>query len=194
MARVGELNASTEHSIDELKDSPAKGTSATMFEPTRRMTRSMARFIAKCDYDCTRRGTKDDGQIMRVISRSRLRAFWKSHKNGPDAQRVLAAWFKIASNAEWSNFAALKQTFGSADRVGNCVVFDVGNNRYCLIGRVFYPHKFYVLRVMDRQEYSRNAWAKQCGCHNPPPTRSVATMRADRRTKRVPGSRGKRGE
>jgi hypothetical protein len=83
---------------------------------------------------------------------------------------------------------------GSADRVGNCVVFDVGNNRYRLIGRVFYPYKLYVLRVMDHQEYSRNAWAKQCGCHNPPPTRSVATMRANRRTKRVPGSRGKRGE
>jgi hypothetical protein len=74
------------------------------------------------------------------------------------------------------------------------VVFDVGNNRYRLIGRVFYPYKLYVLRVMDHQEYSRNAWAKQCGCHNPPPTRSVATMRANRRTKRVPGSRGKRGE
>lgn len=37
--------------------------------------------------------------------------------------------------------AVPKQTFGSADQVGNCVVFDVGSNRYRLIGRVLYPHK-----------------------------------------------------
>ena len=35
------------------------------------------------------------------------------------------------------------------------VVFDIGNNRYRLIGRVFYPHKHYVLRVMDHEEYDR---------------------------------------
>jgi mRNA-degrading endonuclease HigB of HigAB toxin-antitoxin module len=37
-----------------------------------------------------------------------------------------------------------------SDQVGNCVVFDVGNNRYRLIGRVKYEqHIVYVLKVMD---------------------------------------------
>ncbi|RLS42084.1 MAG: type II toxin-antitoxin system HigB family toxin [Planctomycetota bacterium] len=82
---------------------------------------------------------------------------------------ALSAWYKIASKAEWANFARLKQTFGSADQVGNGVVFDVGSNRYRLIGRVLYPHKLSVLRVMDHEEYDRASWASQCGCHSPPP-------------------------
>ena len=84
---------------------------------------------------------------------------------------ALSAWYKIASKAEWANFARLKQTFGSADQVGNGVVFDVGSNRYRLIGRVLYPHKLSVLRVMDHEEYDRASWASQCGCHSPPPKR-----------------------
>ena len=108
---------------------------------------------------------------MHVISRSRLRLFWKTCRNRADSERALSAWYKIASKAEWANFAGLKQTFGSADQVGNCVVFDVGNNRYRLIGRVVYPRKLYVLRVMDHEEYDRVPWASQCGCHSPPPKR-----------------------
>jgi mRNA interferase HigB len=88
-----------------------------------------------------------------------------------DSERALSAWYKIASKAEWANFAGLKQTFGSADQVGNCVVFDIGNNRYRLIGQVFSPYKLYVLRVMDHEEYDRVPWASRCGCHSPPPKR-----------------------
>jgi mRNA interferase HigB len=125
--------------------------------------------IAKCDYDFRQGRPAVDADDMHVISRSRLRLFWKTCRNRADAERALSAWYKIASKAEWANFAGLKQTFGSADKVGNCVVFDVGNNRYRLIGRVFYPHRLYVLRVMDHEEYDRVPWASQCGCHSPPP-------------------------
>jgi mRNA interferase HigB len=106
---------------------------------------------------------------MRVISKSRLKSFWESHNSRADAEKALTVWYKIASKAEWESFAGLRQTFGSADQVGNCVVFDVGNNRYRLIGRVFYPRLIYVLRVMDHKEYDKTPWAKQCGCHQPPP-------------------------
>jgi len=64
---------------------------------------------------------------------------------------------------------AIWEMRGSADQVGNCEVFDVGSNRYRLIGRVLYPHKLSVLRVMDHEEYDRAPWASQCGCHSPPP-------------------------
>lgn len=44
----------------------------------------------------------------------------------------------------------MKQTFGSADIVGRCVVFDVGNNRFRLIARVFCEsQKMYILKVME---------------------------------------------
>jgi len=121
---------------------------------------------------------------VRVISRRRLREFWKSRKHDAAlAERDLAAWHKLAKNAEWSNFAALKQTFGSADQVGNCTVFDVGNNRYRLIGRVnFRKGIVYVLQVMDHKEYDNRLWIDDCGCRRPPPAKPRATMVTKRTT------------
>ena len=110
---------------------------------------------------------------MRIISRRRLREFWESRKNDADvSMRNLVSWYKLAKNADWSNFAQLRQTFGSADQVGNCVVFDVGNNRYRLIGRINHVRRIvYVLKVMDHAEYDRNRWPDDCGCYKPPPSR-----------------------
>ena len=93
---------------------------------------------------------------MRIISKRRLREFWEGRKKASaKAERDLSAWYKLAKNAEWANFAMLKQTFGSSDQVGNCVVFDVGSNRFRLIGRVNYVRGIvYVLRVMDHSSRS----------------------------------------
>ena len=75
-------------------------------------------------------------------------------------------------------FRVLKQTFGSADQVGNCIVFDVGNNRFRLIGRVFYrAGRLYILSVMDHQEYDKGRWVDDCGCYEPPPTKSKTGKR-----------------
>lgn len=123
---------------------------------------------------------------MRIISKSRLRNFWESRATIVEterAQRDLNAWYKVARKAEWSNFGSLRRTFGSADQVGNCVVFDVGNNRFRLIGRVFYETErqhgiVYVLKVMEHSEYDRGLWPAACRCHEPRP----------------PSRRGRRGE
>jgi mRNA interferase HigB len=108
---------------------------------------------------------------VRVISRSRLREFWESRKkDSRDAERDLAAWYKLATKAHWDNFGALKQTFGSADQVGNCVVFDAGNNRYRVIARINYERgKVYVLKVMDHAEYDKKSSVNDCGCYQPAP-------------------------
>jgi mRNA interferase HigB len=108
---------------------------------------------------------------LRIISRRRLREFWTARKDDvARAQRDLSAWHKAAKAAAWANFSAVRQTFGSADQVGNCVVFDVGNNRYRLIGRVNYRRGIvYVLRVMDHAEYDLGRWIETCGCDRPPP-------------------------
>jgi mRNA interferase HigB len=83
------------------------------------------------------------------------------------------SWFKLASKAEWANFGELKQTFGSADVVGNCVVFDVGNNRFRLISRVMFESGIiYVLKPMDHLDYDKKRWVEDCGCHKPPPKRT----------------------
>jgi mRNA interferase HigB len=115
---------------------------------------------------------------VRVISKSRLRQFWESRKvDARIAERDLSAWYKPATKAEWANFGALRQTFGSADQVGNCVVFDVGNNRFRLIGRVNYARGIiYVLKVMDHSEYDKNRWVNECGCHKPPPKKPPSRL------------------
>jgi mRNA interferase HigB len=119
------------------------------------------------------------GRTMRVISRSRLRHFWESRKNDAAlAESGLLAWEKITKGASWSDWGGLKQSFGTADRVGNCVVFDVGNNNFRLIARVmFQKGRVFVLKVMDHKQYetkdpknkSKSKWEDECGCHEPPP-------------------------
>ena len=130
---------------------------------------------------------------MQVISRRRLREFWQSRKGDAKvAVRNLSAWYKAARNAAWANFGVLRRTFGSADQVGNCVVFDMGNNRFRLIGRVNYARGIvYVLRVMDHAEYDRQLWAEACGCHKPPPKRPAPAKKAP--AGEGPASRGRKG-
>ena len=129
---------------------------------------------------------------MRVISKRRLREFWESRKHDAEvAERDLSAWYKLAKENEWANFAELKQTFGSADQVGNCF-FDVGNNRFRLIGRVNYEYGIlYILRVMDHAEYDKKRWVDQCGCHKPPPKRPATVRKAPSKAKPA-GRRRKR--
>ena len=115
---------------------------------------------------------------MRIITKRHVEKFWKSRKaDSAIAERDLSAWIKLAKEADWKNFAALKQTFGSADQVGNCVVFDPGNNRFRLIGRVNYARGIiYVLKVMDHAGYDKKQWIAKCGCHNPPPRKAGHPM------------------
>src|SRR5205823_402955 len=114
-----------------------------------------------------------------VIAKSHVRRFWESREDDSEiAERDLSTWYRLAENADWAYFGALKQTFGSADQVGNCVVFDVGNNRFRLIGRVFYATgKLYILKVMDHREYDQKRWIDDCGCHKPPPRKPAAAQK-----------------
>ena len=128
---------------------------------------------------------------MRIISKSRLAAFWEGRKaDSAVAERDLIAWYKLTEGASWGNFGQLKQTFGSADQVGNCVVFDVGNNRFRLIGRVNYRRGIiYVLDVMDHRRYDRKRWIDDCGCRRPPPKPPSAPPTTPEPTTRRPRER-----
>jgi mRNA interferase HigB len=112
---------------------------------------------------------------VRVISRKRLKQFWESRKaDSKLAERDLLSWRKAAKSRKGAHFAELRQTFASADQVGNCVVFDVGNNRFRLIGRVNDTKGIiYVLKVMDHSEYDKKLWIHGCGCQNPPPKKTI---------------------
>jgi mRNA interferase HigB len=131
---------------------------------------------------------------LRIISKRRLKKFWESRKGDSRlAERDFLAWYKLAKSADWASFAELKQTFGSADQVGNCVVFDVGNNRYRLISRVNYARGIiYILKPMDHPEYDKNLWVDACGCHKPPPEKLASPKKAPPKGK--PGRRDATGK
>ena len=93
---------------------------------------------------------------MHIISRKALREFWKTH---PDAERPLRQWETIVRRAEWRDWADLRVTYGSADTVGNHVVFNVGGNKYRLIAIISYPKgKVYIQQVLTHKEYDRGTW------------------------------------
>jgi mRNA interferase HigB len=136
---------------------------------------------------------------VRVISKSRLRQFWQT-PGCEGSAGPLRAWYSHVSNRSvaWANWAEVKAAFASASLVGNCVVFNIGGNKYRLVTRVFYAsHKVYVLKVMTHSEYDDGKWKEDCGCHEPPPheaphpsTGSAIRKTVGRRTAR----RKRRGE
>ena len=113
---------------------------------------------------------------MRVISKSRLRQFWEQPNRG-DAEGPLRAWHTHVSNksVNWHTWADAKADFATASIVGNCVVFNIGGNKYRLITRVLYPsQKVFILQVMTHKEYDEDHWKEECGCFEPPPKKVKA--------------------
>ena len=93
---------------------------------------------------------------MHIISRKTLRSFWQKY---PDSQSALTRWFKIVHRTDFANFADLRATFPSADRVGNLIVFNIGGNKYRLIASIhFNRQKVYIRYVMTHKEYDKGDW------------------------------------
>lgn len=95
---------------------------------------------------------------MNVIAKSALVNFWNGLPNGAPRQAAKAAmteWYATAARADWNNFSELKKTFNSADMVsGNKVIFDVGGNKYRIVGLVaFRSKRIYVLFVGIHAQY-----------------------------------------
>ena len=91
---------------------------------------------------------------MRIISRRKLREFWSQH---PKTEEPLSAWHKVVEKIDWSSPNEIRNTYRSADPIGDeFVVFDICNNDYRLIVRVDYERSIvYVWDVLKHAEYDR---------------------------------------
>ena len=93
---------------------------------------------------------------MHIISASRLKEFYEKY---PDAKFSLRSWYKLTQLAQWQNLAEVRQTFNSADQVGQLTVFNIKGNKYRLITYIDYrSKKVFIRNFMTHSEYDKNQW------------------------------------
>ncbi len=116
---------------------------------------------------------------MRVVSKARLKQFWESPGH-EDARGPLRAWYTHVNSKtiSWQSWGDVKASFASARIIGDCIVFNIGGNKYRLISRIHYAtQKVYVLKVMTHGEYDEDRWKGECGCFETlPPSQSKKTV------------------
>ncbi len=108
---------------------------------------------------------------MRIITKARLRLFWEG-VGQEDSAGPLQAWYTHVSkkSVAWRSWSEVKADFSKASLVGNCVVFNIGGNKYRLVARILYSsQKVFILRMMTHKEYDKNSWQRECGCFAKPP-------------------------
>lgn len=91
---------------------------------------------------------------MVIITRSTVTLFIKDY---PAAAEALNRWYDIVSNADWSDFADIKNTFNSVDAVGNDrYVFNIKGNDFRLVVMIFFNKRtLYIRFIGPHSEYDK---------------------------------------
>jgi mRNA interferase HigB len=93
---------------------------------------------------------------MHIITQKRI---WEAKKKHPSSANALDGWYRIMRSNKFNNFAELKRSFGSVDRVGNYYIFDIGGNKLRLIVNIhFNRQKIYVRHILTHREYDKDDW------------------------------------
>lgn len=99
---------------------------------------------------------------MRIISKKRIKVAGTEH---PEWEPSLEAWYKITKKANWQHFLDIRKTFNTVDRVGECVIFDVGGNKCRLISWVNYRgKKVFIRKILNHADYDKGGWKNECDC------------------------------
>lgn len=97
---------------------------------------------------------------MHMISRKAFRAFSLKH---PESGQALDDFFGKIKRCSPGNMAELRQIFPTADSVGDCVVFNVGGNKYRVIVHLdFEVQTMWIRYVVTHAEYDRGRWKDDC--------------------------------
>ena len=74
----------------------------------------------------------------------------------PDARFPIERWWTICRKNTFFSFSDLKKTFGTADMVNRCVIFNIGGGKYRLVVRVnFAAHRMWIKYVLPHDEYEK---------------------------------------
>ena len=93
---------------------------------------------------------------MHIITRKRILEFAQKH---PDCSSALESWYRIVKRTDFNSLNELRQSFPSADIVGNLTVFNIGGNKARLIAAIHYnTHRIYIRHILSHKEYDRAYW------------------------------------
>lgn len=96
--------------------------------------------------------------VVRIVSRKAIREAAAKHG---EWSASLNAWYKITKNADWKNFADVRNSWKNSDAVGRFVVFDISHNRCRLIATIQYKWRMvYIRRILGHAEYDGKEWQK----------------------------------
>lgn len=95
---------------------------------------------------------------VRIISRRALREATARHG---EWRASLNAWYKITKDADWKDFAEVRNSWRNSDVVGDFVVFDIGHNKCRLIATIKYEWRMvYIRRILSHAAYDREDWQR----------------------------------
>lgn len=90
---------------------------------------------------------------MHVIARKVLNDFSRRY---PQSRKPLEYWWTVCSKNQFLNFVELKKTFGTADLINNCLVFNIGGGKYRLVVRVnFCAQRMWIKYILSHEEYEK---------------------------------------
>jgi len=91
---------------------------------------------------------------MVIIAKTVINSFAEKH---PSSKVALNSWYKIVSQADWSDFRDVKNTFGSVDAIGNDrYVFNIKGNDFRLIAMIFFDRRtIYIRFIGTHAEYDK---------------------------------------
>jgi mRNA interferase HigB len=81
-----------------------------------------------------------------------------------EAATALDHWYKTMKLGSYRDFAELRLSFGSVDKLGKLFVFDIGGNKLRLIAAIhFNTGKVFIRHILSHADYDQNIWKKQEG-------------------------------
>jgi Uncharacterized protein conserved in bacteria len=96
---------------------------------------------------------------MRIVSRKAIREATAKHG---EWEASLNARYKIVREADWKNFAEVRNSWRNSDVVGRFVVFDISHNKCRLIATIKYRWRMvYVRSILSHAEYDEKEWQRQ---------------------------------
>lgn len=93
---------------------------------------------------------------MRLIAINKLR---EAAAKYPDVANQVEDFYEIIKRADWKNLEEVKQTFSTAEAVGNFTVFNIKGNRYRLILNINYKKQIAFFKYfLTHADYNKGKW------------------------------------